>query len=160
MLTRNPFDNNHDQKWGLCEVNPVLKISSELDVAIFWPFPNTKITGKWLVHIQKVHQHHISLFFESKTVLCTAGPQSMYMGGDLGGTIHDFSSCQDFIVIFGHRRWWSTVPRNDLMYWPCAKGFLLWFCPSHFSILSPPQPGFSLYRWAQVWSLEILEAIW
>ena len=112
---------------------------------------NTKITGKWLL-----------LFFKAsrKTVLCTAGPQSMYMGGDLGGTIFfnpavKTSAPQDF---------WSKVDgENNLFHLTWYRLLISTFghLQSHFcfwvpnlSILSPPQPGFSLCRWAQIEALK------
>jgi len=134
-----------------------LKISRPRQYMITWVYVKPCHPGEHKNHWQVAASF---LQGESKTVLCTAGPQSMYMGGDLGGTIFfnpavKTSAPQDF---------WSKVDgENNLFHLTWYRLLISTFghLQSHFcfwvpnlSILSPPQPGFSLCRWAQIEALK------
>jgi hypothetical protein len=93
---------------------------------------------------------------ESKTVLCTAGPQSMYMGGDLGGTF--------FLIrlsrlqrprIFGQKKMVKIICSTwlDTDYWSpllaiCKAISVFWF-PTYQSYHLPSQ-GFHSADWLRL----------
>ena len=86
-----------------------------------------------------------------KTVLCTAGPQgpqSMYMGGDLGGSnpAAKTSSPKIFVHLY---RWWTTVPPDDLI--ALCKTISVMLLPQPLvNLITSPARVFTL-QMAQVW---------